>query len=130
MTSYSSNKTHAIYAGIADAVLILLFAALGRSAHEHSETFFGIVATAWPFLLGAVLAWVVLGIWKKPLRIWSNGVFLVVITVAVGMVLRVLTGAGTAVAFIIVALVSLAVFLLGHRAIALLILRLRGRSNR
>jgi FtsH-binding integral membrane protein len=51
-------------------------------------------------------------------------------TVALGMVLRVVAGQGTAVAFIVVALVFLGLFLLGWRALArLLSARLAARRR-
>jgi hypothetical protein len=45
--------------------------------------------------------------------------------VAIGMLLRALTGAGTALPFVIVATITLGAFLLGWRALVALIAKLR-----
>ena len=55
----------------------------------------------------------------------SSGVFVWAITLIGGMVFRILIGDTTAVAFVIVAAITLAVFLIGWRAIAWLIGRRR-----
>ncbi|MDQ4214024.1 DUF3054 domain-containing protein [Microbacterium capsulatum] len=112
-------------AGGIDAVLVVVFAAIGRASHEHSVDVLGVLETAWPFLAGLAVGWTVLRAWRAPTAILRTGLPLVVITVAVGMILRVVTGAGTAFAFIIVATVTLLVFLLGWRGIAVLIARSR-----
>ncbi len=59
----------AALAACADALLILLFAAIGRDAHQRGEIITGVFATAWPFLAGAALAWLVLRLWHDPLRV-------------------------------------------------------------
>jgi hypothetical protein len=50
-------------------------------------------------------------------------------TVAIGMALRALTGQTVVLPFVIVALLSLAVFLLGYRLIVAIVLRLRARRR-
>jgi hypothetical protein len=62
---------------------------------------------------------------RWPAAVWPAGVIVWVCTVAVGMVLRVVSGQGTAVAFVVVALVFLGLFLLGWRAAAQLTARSR-----
>ena len=54
-----------------------------------------------------------------------DGVVIVLVTVALGMALRVVSGQGTAVAFIIVALSFLTLFLVGWRLVARRLLRRR-----
>ena len=54
-----------------------------------------------------------------------DGVVIVLVTVALGMVLRVVSGQGTAVAFILVALSFFTLFLVGWRMVARLVLRRR-----
>ncbi len=111
------------YAAVADVVLVLAFAASGRSSHAEALTPVGVLSTAWPFLAGLALGWAVSRSWKAPLLIWPNGVAIWAITVAGGMVLRIATGDTAQPAFIIVASIVLAVFLLGHRLLARLVLR-------
>jgi len=111
-------------AGI-DAVLVIVFAAIGRASHEHTVDALGVLETAWPFLVGLAAGWLVLRAWKAPTAPLRTGAPLVVVTVVVGMILRVISGGTTAVAFIIVATVTLAVFLMGWRGIAALVARVR-----
>ena len=64
--------------------------------------------------------------WRRraPLGV-RDGIPVWVCAVAVGMLLRVATGAGTAFSFVVVATVVLGVFLLGWRALAALVRRRR-----
>jgi peptidoglycan/LPS O-acetylase OafA/YrhL len=117
-------------AAAADAVLILLFAAIGRDAHQRGDIITGVFATAWPFLAGAAVAWLALRLWRGPLALWPAGVAVWIGTVAVGMALRAVTGQTVVLPFVIVALLSLGVFLLGYRALAAAATRLRGRRQR
>ncbi len=118
------------YAALADVVLVLVFAASGRSSHAEALTPLGVLTTAWPFLAGLALGWAVSRSWRAPLLIWPHGVAIWAITVAGGMVLRIATGDTAQLAFIIVASIVLAVFLLGHRLLARLVVRRRTKQNR
>lgn len=109
----------------ADALLVILFAGLGRSEHDRAATLAGLFETAWPFLAGLAIAWIAAMAWKRPLAVLRSGLPLWIGTVAVGMLLRALTGAGTALPFVIVATITLGVFLLGWRALVALIAKLR-----
>lgn len=115
------------WAFVIDVVLVVVFAAIGRASHAHTVDIAGVAETAWPFLVGLALGWAVLGAWRAPSAPLRTGLGLVVITVAAGMVLRVVSGAGIAVAFVIVATITLLVFLFGWRAVAALVVRLRSR---
>lgn len=108
-----------------DVVLVVVFATIGRASHAHALDALGIAETAWPFLVGLAVGWLALLAWRAPAALLRTGLPLVAITVVAGMLLRLLTNAGTAPAFIVVATVTLAVFLLGWRATALLIARRR-----
>lgn len=112
---------------VIDAVLVVVFAAIGRASHEHTLDVLGVGETAWPFLVGLAVGWLVLRAWRAPTAPLRTGLPLVAITVALGMLLRVVSGGTTAVAFIIVATVTLLVFLMGWRAIATLASRARAR---
>ena len=117
----------ALWAAGADAALILLFAAVGRDAHQRGEIITGVLATAWPFLAGAALAWLALRLWRAPLALWPAGIGVWLGTVSVGMLLRAATGQTVVLPFVIVALLSLGLFLLGYRLLAAV---LRRRNTR
>lgn len=115
---------------VIDAVLVLVFAAIGRASHNEDPLAF--LVTAWPFLValvvGHALAWLVPA---RPRRPWSLGwgAIVWIVTVAGGMLLRVATGDTAETPFIIVASLVVGVFLLGWRLIALLVRRYRGKSS-
>ncbi|MDR6865531.1 hypothetical protein J2Y69_000113 [Microbacterium resistens] len=109
----------------ADVVLVLVFAAIGRASHERGLSVLGVLETAWPFLVALAAGWLVLRAWAAPAALLRTGLPLWAITVAGGMALRAVSGAGIAVPFIIVAAVTLLVFLLGWRAIVVLVARSR-----
>lgn len=119
----------AVLAAAADAALILAFAAIGRDAHQRGEIITGVFATAWPFLAGAAGSWLALRLWRAPLALWPAGVVLWLGTVAIGMLLRALTGQSVVLPFIIVALLTLAVFLLGYRLVAAGVRRFTARRQ-
>lgn len=119
--------TVATVGGVVDAVLVVVFAAIGRASHQEGDAVLGVLGTAWPFLLGALVGWLVVRAWRRPLSVRPTGLVVWVAAVAVGMALRAATGEGIAPAFIIVATITLAVFLLGWRAVVALVTR---RSRR
>ena len=111
-----------ILVGLAlDAGLICLFAAIGRHNHGETGSVLGVASTAWPFLAGLTAGWLaaLLAFGRPPLRV-VDGITVLVGTVAVAMVLRAVTNAGTALAFIAVATAFLGAGLLGWRAVATL----------
>ena len=108
-----------------DAALVLLFAGLGRGSHAREATLLGLLETAWPFLLGLAVTWISARISQHPLAPLKSGIPVWIGTVAIGLLLRAITGAGVALAFVLVALGTLALLLVGWRLIAVLVLRLR-----
>ncbi|GAA4156720.1 DUF3054 domain-containing protein [Gryllotalpicola daejeonensis] len=102
---------------VLDVVLVVLFTVIGRVSHGEDLGFAGVVKTAWPFLVGTLLAWLVTAAWRRPLALVRTGIPVWVLTVVVGMVLRLVSAQGVEVSFIIVASIVLGVFLLGWRAI-------------
>jgi len=101
-----------------DAAVVLIFVAIGRHTHHHGETFGGLFSTTWPFGVGLLVGWAgVLAARRCPPSL-ASGVVIWLSTVAIGMVLRVAAGQGTAVAFIGVALGFLGLFMLGPRVVA------------
>lgn len=114
----------------ADVVLVLVFVAIGRRSHAESSAVLGLIGTAWPFLVGLGVGWLAAQAWRNPAALWPQSVIVWLATVAVGMVLRVATGAGIAFAFVLVALGSLGVFLLGWRALVRVAARVRTHADR
>ena len=98
--------------------------------HAKGETVPGIASTAWPFLAGLASGWLAARAWRRPLGLVPAGVGAWLGAVGLGMVLRVVAGQGTAVAFIFVALASLGLFLLGWRLAARLPAGLRAARIR
>jgi hypothetical protein len=117
-------------AALFDVCSVLVFVAIGRAAHHHGETAGGLASTAWPFLAGLALGWLVTRAWRRPAAIVPAGLGAWLGTVAFGMLLRVVAGQGTAAAFIAVALAFLGLFLLGWRAVAAVIVARRDRAPR
>ena len=107
-----------VAAGALDAVCILVFVAIGRSSHSDGVTVAGMASTSWPFLAGASVGWVAARAWRRPMEIAPTGVVIWIACVAVGMVLRVVSGQGTAGAFVAVALAFLGMEVLGWRGVA------------
>ncbi|MBO1754684.1 DUF3054 domain-containing protein [Allobranchiibius sp. CTAmp26] len=107
-----------VIAAVLDVVLIVAFAAIGRASHSESHPVLESAVVAWPFLAGAAVGWAfAVGIRRWAPASLRAGVPVWVGAVAIGMVLRVVTGRGVALSFVIVAMVVLAVFLLGWRGI-------------
>ncbi|WP_420370177.1 DUF3054 domain-containing protein [Curtobacterium sp. L1-20] len=131
-----TQRTWGWLAAVIDVVLIVLFALIGRSSHGESESALGLWTTAYPFLAGWAIAYVTSGAWARPLRFWPTGIVVWVLTVFVGLAIRVATGQGDVggdplpISFVIVATIVLGVFLLGWRGIARLALRRSTRRGR
>ena len=98
-----------------DTFVVVLFVAIGRREHEQDSAIAGLIETAAPFLIALALAWLVLRVWKRPTE-WRTGVGVWAIVVVAGMLLRNLVfDDGTATAFVIVATLFLALFIVGWR---------------
>ena len=100
---------------VTDFIFILLFVAIGRDAHKHKLSLGGISSTTWPFVIGLVSGWLLLVLTHRPASTKTSGLIIVFCTVTIGMILRVISGQGTALTFIIVAFVFFTLFLLGWR---------------
>ena len=103
---------------VLDIACVLIFVIIGRASHVKGESLGGIASTSWPFLAGLGLGWLASRAWRRPLAIVPAGLVVWLSTVAIGMVLRVVSGQGTAAGFIAVALAFLALFILGWRLLA------------
>ena len=103
---------------VVDAVLVVVFAALGRQSHAEALSPGEILGTALPFLGALVLGWVIVLVAQLvPSRMWPAGVIVWIVTVSSGLALRVLSGDTAQVPFIIVTTLVLAAFLLLPRLI-------------
>ncbi len=123
-TRSESRSTAAALA--ADALLVVVFCTIGRRSHAEGLTVSGIAETAWPFLSGTLVGWLLARAWRAPTAVAPTGVIVWVSTVVVGMLLRKASSQGVAVSFIVVASVVTALFLLGWRAVAALVGKRRG----
>ena len=108
---------------VLDVCCVLAFVIIGRASHVKGESLAGIASTSWPFLCGLAAGWAASRAWLRPLALRPAGIAAWLCTVALGMILRVVSGQGTAVAFIVVALAFLGLFLLGWRVIARFVTR-------
>lgn len=109
----------------ADAILVTVFAAIGRASHDEGISLWGVSMTALPFLLALAVGWVVSLAGRAPLAPLRAGVPVWLVTVIGGMLLRTLLGQGTALPFVIVATLTLLLLLVGWRAVAALVRRRR-----
>ncbi|WP_426995829.1 DUF3054 domain-containing protein [Pseudarthrobacter sp. N5] len=116
-------------AGSADVALILVFAAIGRDAHARGDVISGVLLTAWPFLTGAAVAWLVFRLWNAPLAPRPAGIAVWLGAVTGGMILRALTAQTVVLPFVIVALLSLGVSLIGYRLLLAGFLRLQKKQR-
>jgi Protein of unknown function (DUF3054) len=121
----TAARVHPAAAVIIDVCCVIVFVAIGRSAHHHGESAGGLASTAWPFLAGLGVGLLVTRAWRRPAAIVPAGLGAWLGTVAAGMLLRVVAGQGTAPAFIAVALCFLGLFLLGWRLAAAAVARWR-----
>jgi hypothetical protein len=122
-------RLHPVVAVIVDVCCVIVFVAIGRSAHHHGESAGGLASTAWPFLVGLGVGLLVTRAWRRPAAIVPAGIGAWLGTVAVGMLLRVAAGQGSAPAFIAVALCFLGLFLLGWRVVAAIVARWRSAGR-
>lgn len=119
-----------------DVVLVVAFCAIGRRSHEEAFSLSGLATTAWPFLGGLAAGWLAVAARLRtqladhptgtsPAAVFPAGVIIWAATLVIGMLLRVVSGQGIAVSFVIVAGTVLAVFLLGPRALSTVVRRRR-----
>ena len=127
MPSPRTLPVSALLAAAIDAVLVLVFAVIGRAS--HGEDLLGVLTTWWPFLGGLTIGWLIMRAWRAPQRIVYTALGVWLWTVAGGMLLRVVSGQGVQPSFVVVATIVLGVFLIGWRGVAVLGRRIRGRGH-
>ncbi|ARE32778.1 MULTISPECIES: DUF3054 domain-containing protein [Rhodococcus] len=115
-----------------DAILVIIFCAIGRRTHEEANALAGLAKTSWPFLTGLVIGWAAtFALYRDKFNavlLVPTGVVVWLGAVVIGMILRVLSGQGTQFSFIVVATLVLGAFLLGWRALAPLVVKIRTKS--
>ena len=111
------EQARALPALAADLACIMLFAAVGRRNHDEGLSVSGVFETAWPFLVGTLVGWLISRGWRRPTALAPTGITVWVCAVVTGMLLRQATSEGTAVSFIAVATLVIALLLLGWRAV-------------
>jgi len=109
-----------LVAALVDLGCVVGFAAVGRASHDE-DVLTGLLITAWPFVVALAAGWVVLLAWRRPTAPIRTGVGVWAVTVAGGMLLRGLTGGGTAVPFVLVTTGVLLVLLVGWRGVVRLV---------
>jgi hypothetical protein len=116
MTTDRASRTRALPAFAADLAFIALFAAVGRRNHAEGLSIGGVAETAWPFLVGAVVGWLISRGWRRPTAVVPTGITIWVCAVVVGMLLRKAISEGTAASVVTVATLTIGLLLLGWRA--------------
>jgi len=111
---------------VADIACVVVFCTIGRRSHAEGLTLGGIAETAWPFLSGTLVGWLIARAWRAPTAVVPTGVVIWVSTIVVGMLLRKASSQGVAASFIVVASLVTAALLLGWRVVAGLIARRNG----
>ncbi|WP_193095344.1 DUF3054 domain-containing protein [Brevibacterium sp. FME17] len=114
----AAKKSHLPIALTVDLVLVVLFTIIGHYTHSHNFELQGLMTTAWPFLAGLGIAWLLSAVWDRPISPLATGTAVWAITVLLGLVIRALTGEGTAGPFVIVAASLNLITLVGWRVIA------------
>lgn len=113
----SSGRSARCAAAIAgDLAAVVVFVMVGRRSHSESDALTGLLHTAWPFLVGALVGWLLARGWRAPASIRPTGLVVWLGCVAIGMVLRAVSGQGVAASFVIVATIVLGLLVLGWRA--------------
>jgi hypothetical protein len=106
----------------ADLVAVVVFAAVGRLNHAEAGDLWGLAGTAAPFAVGAVAAWATPYVRAEPPGL-KAGAAVLAGTVVVGLALRAGFTGRLPLSFAIVTTLSLAVLLLGWRALSLVVAR-------
>lgn len=116
---------------VIDVILVAVFCVIGRLSHDEGvfSDIPGLLNTIWPFLVAVLAAHAVMLIRRTPADRMLPGVVIWAVTVVVGLALRALSGQGTAIAFMIVATLTLALFLIGWRALVVLVRRVRSTDR-
>lgn len=119
-------KTAAAF--LLDVGLVLAFVTLSRLSHNQVIDAAGVFGTAWPFLLGLSIGWVVSRSWRTTLT-FPAAFWIFACTLALGIAFRNVTFTGAQPSFVAMAFSVLSVLLMGWRLIAYLELRRRRETS-
>jgi len=113
-----------------DTLLVVIFCIIGRLSHAEGilGDLPGLLNTIWPFLAALVTVHLIMLLRAIPAERMLPGAVLWILTVAGGFLLRAVSGQGTALPFLIVATLTLALLLLGWRVVLVLLRRTRRAS--
>ncbi|MFC9357647.1 DUF3054 domain-containing protein [Rhodococcus sp. NPDC057014] len=115
-----------------DVVLVIVFCAIGRQSHDETNALTGLATTAWPFLSGLAVGWLAtVALYRDKFDaflIVPTGIVVWLSTLVVGMLLRIVSGRGAEMPFPLIAALSLALFLLGWRALAKIVTKARATT--
>lgn len=127
----NSRRLPAALVIVIDLVLTAVFCIIGRLSHAEGvfSDLPGLLHTTWPFVAALAAAHIVLLIARTRADRIPAGLIIWAVTVIGGLALRALSGQGTALPFMIVATLVLALFLVGWRAVLAVVQRVRGRSR-
>ncbi|MDO5499383.1 MAG: DUF3054 domain-containing protein, partial [Propionibacteriaceae bacterium] len=118
----------ALVSVVVDVALVLAFVTLSRLSHNQSVAPDGVLGTAWPFLAGLVIGWLITRSWRSTLT-FSAALGVFTCTLAVGIAFRRITFTGAQPSFVAMAFSVLSVLLMGWRLIAYLELRRRAETR-
>lgn len=108
---------------VADLALVILFVVIGRATHGGALDLEGLQRTGLPFLAGTLMAWVGFMLKRQTGLTLRNGLIVWAMTLVLGLTFRLLIGDTAEIAFVIVAALVLAAFLIGWRFILWLLRR-------
>jgi Protein of unknown function (DUF3054) len=105
------------WALLGDVAVLVGFVLVGRRSHHEDAGIAGFLRVWWPFAVALGVAWIVTASWRAPLA-WTRGVGVWLVTVALGMGLRIaVQGRDFKVAFTVVTLLFTGAGMLGWRAV-------------
>jgi hypothetical protein len=111
----------------ADLVAVIVFAAVGRASHAEPGDLLGLLGTLAPFAVGLVAVWATPVVRARPVGLRA-GVAVLAGTAALGLALRFAFTERLPLSFALVTIASLAVLLLGWRALSMVVAR-RARTR-
>lgn len=126
----TENRMPVALVVVIDVILVTVFCVIGRLS--HAEGVFsdvpGLLNTIWPFLTAVLFAHLSALVVRVRTERMLPGIVVWAVTVIGGLALREATGQGAALAFIVVATLTLALFLLGWRGVLAIMRRVRRRT--
>jgi hypothetical protein len=104
----------------ADLVAVIVFAAVGRASHNESSDFLALLGTIAPFAVGLAAAWATPIVRARPAGLRA-GITVLTGTAVIGLLVRFAFTGRLPLSFVLVAIVSLGVLILGWRGLSALV---------